>query len=122
MESGPSPWGTAQNGRASQSSPQAGALPAQSWGLLKGPATVPAKLNGTLRAGRREVGAGRHPEPGLRNVVKEGSPGEGSGGEDLGRGGAWEGARGQGPRLLKLRRFPPDSQPRAERPLQLGSP
>lgn len=68
------------------------------------------------------MGVGRRPEPGLGNVVKEGSPEEGPGGEDLGRGGTREGARGQSPRHRKLRRFPLDFQPRAERPLQLGSP
>lgn len=73
-------------------------------GFLKGPATAPAKHKWDLRGRQaRRGGAAGASEPRLGNVIKEGSPWEGPGGEDLERGGTPEVARGRGRLFPRLR-------------------
>ena len=83
--------------------------------FLRVPPPLQPSTSGTPGAGRREEGAAGASEPRLGNVVKEGSPGEGPGGEDLARGGTPEVARGAGA-CFRGSGSPPGSQPPAKPP------
>lgn len=96
MESGPCPEGQPRTTEPLTPFFRQGPSQLTARGFSRVPPPSWPSSSGTPGASRRQMGACRRPEPGLGMWSKKGHRGKGPGGEDLGRGGAREGARGHG--------------------------